>query len=37
MKQLIVAPIVLVKLNVTSKISETINCYRQQLIVSTVK
>ena len=37
MKQLIVTPIVLVKLNVTSIINETNNCHRQQLIVSPVK
>ena len=37
LKQLIVTLIVLVKLNFTSKINETINCYRRQLIVSTVK
>ena len=37
LKQLIITLIVLVKLNFTSKINETINCYRRQLIVSTVK
>ena len=37
MKHLIVTLIVLVKLSVTSKINETNNCHRQQLIVSTVK
>ena len=37
MKQLIVAPIVLVKLNVTITINESIICHTQQLIVSTAK
>ena len=37
MKQLIVTLIVLVKLNVTSIINETIKCHRQQLIISTAK
>ena len=37
MKQLIVTPIVLVKLNVTSAINESIICHTQQLIVSTAK
>jgi len=37
MKQLIVTPIVLVKVNVTSIINETINCHSRQLIVSHVK
>ncbi len=37
MKQSIVTPIVLVKLNVTSIINETIICHRRQLIVSIAK
>ena len=37
MKQLIVTLIVLVKLNVTSIINQTINCQVRQLIVSTAK
>jgi len=37
MKQLIVTPIVLVKLNFTSIINESINCHRRQLIVSIMK
>ena len=34
MRQLIITPIVLVKLNFTSIINELINCHRGQLIVS---
>jgi hypothetical protein len=37
MKQLIVTSIVLVILNFTSSINETIHCHRGQLIISTVK
>ena len=37
MKQLIITPIVLVKLNVTSIINEPINCHTRQLIVSIAK
>jgi hypothetical protein len=37
MKQLIVTPIVLVKLNVTSRINETMKCHRRQLIDSISK
>ena len=37
MKHLIVTLIVLVKLNITSKFNETINCHRPQLIVSIMK